>query len=91
MIILLYWISDDSISFDIKSSNHLKIVKENNRFKLKFTYFEDNDIRICNSGSRYTPFNIIMMRFFNKLQEYDPEYHQIDLEEYQYIKGINIK
>lgn len=84
------WISDDSLLFDVELSNSLRIIREDNIFKLVFTYHEDkSDIRICNSGSRYTPFNIIMMNFFNKLQEYDPEYHQIDLEEYQYIKQFN--
>ena len=30
------------------------------------------------------------MKFFNKLQEYDPEYHQIHIEEINYIKeGMN--
>lgn len=43
-------------------------------------------IRFRNSGSYYLPFNIVFMRMFNKLQEFDPEldqeYHQIHIEEY---------
>lgn len=43
-------------------------------------------IRFRNSGSFYLPFNIVFMRMYNKLQEYDPEldeeYHQIHIEEY---------
>ena len=38
-------------------------------------------VRFRNSGSSYDPFNIPFMKFFNKLQEYDPEYHQIHIEE----------
>ena len=45
-------------------------------------------IRFRNSGSYYNPFNIVFMRMYNKLQEFDPEldqeYHQIHLEELSY-------
>ena len=41
-------------------------------------------VRIRNSGSRYEPFNIPFMRFYNKLQEIDPNYHQIHIEELLY-------
>lgn len=86
------WISDDSVSFDIVSADALRITKEDNQYKLKFTYYENQfphvrSIRIRNSGSRYDPFNIIMMKFFNKLQEYNPEYHQIHIEECLYNKN----
>lgn len=43
-------------------------------------------VRFRNSGSAYYPFNCIFMRLFNRLQEIDPEYHQIHIEEYQYQK-----
>lgn len=87
------WISDDSISFDENKSNTLKIIKEENKYKLKFTYYENEfphvrSIRIRNSGSRYNPFNIVMMKFFNELQKYDPNYHQIHIEEYLYNRDI---
>lgn len=87
------WISDDSISFDENKSNTLKIIKEENKYKLKFTYYEKGfsyvrSIRIRNSRSRYNPFNIVMMNFFNELQKYDPNYHQIHIEEYLYNRSI---
>lgn len=47
-------------------------------------------IRFRNSGSTYDPYNIIFMRMFNKLQEYDPEYHQIHLEELPYQKRLTL-
>ena len=90
---VLTWISDDSVSFNIENADTLRIIKENDRYKLKFTYYENEfphvrTIRIRNSGSRYSPFNIIMMKFFNKLQEYDPNYHQIHIEEYLYNRNV---
>ena len=48
-------------------------------------------IRFRNSGSRYNPFNIIFMKMFNKLQEYNPEYHQIHIEELEYQKKLTLK
>ena len=48
-------------------------------------------IRFRNSGSLYDPFNMIFMRMFNKLQNYDPEYHQIHFEEINYAKKLSLK
>ena len=45
-------------------------------------------IRFRNSGSTYTPFNNVFMGMFNQLQEYDPNYHQIHIEEYLYQKKL---
>ena len=44
-----------------------------------------------NSGSRYSPHNIVFMRMFNELQEYYPEYHQIHMEEIEYQKKLQLK
>ena len=92
------WISDDSISFNYETADTLKIIKEENQFKLEFTYYDcENElpyvksIRIRNSGSRYQPFNFLMMNFFNKLQEYNPEKHQMHIEEYLYLKNNSKK
>lgn len=87
------WISDDALSFDYETTDALRISKENDRYKLKFTFYDDEfsvirSIRIRNSGSRYDPFNMLMMDFFIKLQEYDPEYHQNHIEEYCYKKML---
>lgn len=48
-------------------------------------------VRFRNSGSRYDPYNIIFMRMFNKLQEYDPEYHQMHIEEISYQRKLTLK
>ena len=89
------WVSDDSMSTDPEEANIVRVTKEEERFVFHFTYHErdlisSRSIRFRNSGSRYEPFNLIMMKFFNKLQEYVPEYHQIHLEEFAYDKGIQL-
>lgn len=82
------WICDDSEFFDMNNSNSLQIIRDENSYKLKFNFndkqLHTRSIRIRNSGSRYNPFNMLMMKFFNELQKYDPEYHQIHMEEYLY-------
>ena len=85
----IIWISDDSISFDYKNADSMTISNEGEYYKLRFTYYEDlyphlRSIRIRNARSRYKPFNALMMDFFNNLQNYNPEYHQIHIEEYLY-------
>lgn len=86
------WISDDSISFDYLSADAMTITKEPDCYRLKFTYYEDEfphvrSIRIRNARSRYKPFNMLMMDFFNNLQNYNPDYHQIHIEEYLFNKA----
>ena len=48
-------------------------------------------IRFRNSGSRYNPFNVVFMRMYNKLQNYNPDYHQIHLEETYHQKQKVLK
>ena len=48
-------------------------------------------VRIRNSGSKYDPFNCIFMRMYQKLQDLDPNYHQIHIEEYEYLKKQKVK
>jgi len=86
------WYSDDFAL--IENASCLKIKKENESFKVIFKksqkepesgiHFLTYSIRISNSGSRYKPFNINFMKMYQALQEYDPEYHQIHIEEYLY-------
>ena len=45
-------------------------------------------IRFRNSGSRYEPYNLAFMNMYNSLSEYDPNYHQIHIEEYLYNKKL---
>ena len=95
------WYSDETAK---EVSNYLKIIKEDEDFKLEFytrPYIEEYDrdfnskysitIRFRNSGSRYKPFNACFMRLFNNLQKYDPDYHQITIEEYnQRVKKLKL-
>lgn len=90
------WISDDS-NFDEDNYNCMIISKEEEKYILNFIFNDKNvysrSIRISNSGSRYTPFNICFMKFYNNLQKYNPDYHQVDIEEYEYNNKIkpNVK
>ncbi len=66
----IIWYSDNI--YDEKA-NKLKIEKKDDKIILNFT---DNPydptfgfgIRICNSGSKYDPFNLCFMNLFNQLQ-----------------------
>lgn len=94
------WYSDET-AHDV--ANYLVIKKEKDAFKLDFNIQEPKEnysrdfnslyyipIRICNSGSRYYPFNIPFMNMYNALVEFDDEKvngHQICMEEYLYERG----
>lgn len=45
-------------------------------------------IRFRNSGSTYDPLNIVFMKMYRQLQEYNPDYHQIHVEEIEYKKTL---
>ncbi len=49
---------------------------------------EDFSVEISNSGSRYTPFNILFMNHYNQLSDIEPDYHQIHIEEIMYQKRL---
>lgn len=59
----------------------------------QFSYRMKNiiSIRFRNSGSRYGEFYVIFMRMYNKLQDYDPNYHQIHIEELIHQKKLILK
>lgn len=49
-------------------------------------------VRICNSGSRHQPFNVLFMHLYHQLIEYEPNFHQIHIEEILYeMKRIRKK
>lgn len=92
---VICWHSDEHIFEDADRVKIYKsfenIILDFSRPPLKkdeFIYHEAGriGIRFRNSGSTYDPFNVIFMRMFHKLQEYDPNYHQIHLEELKYHK-----
>lgn len=76
----ILWHSDETL---YEEANILKIEKINDAFRVSFSaqyvdgiMGEDNicgvmSVRINNSGSRYSPFNIIFMRMFQKIQNID--------------------
>lgn len=81
------WYCDD---FDYDIAGTFIIEKLDECYKLTFNKCKDNSIyksysvRIRNSGSRYGYFNVIFMRMYNKLCQYEPNFHQIHIEEYMY-------
>lgn len=87
------WYSDDSY-YEIAS--RLIIKKENDIFRVIFKksklsedeMFVTYTVRFRNSGSRYNPFNISFMNMYNELKNYEPEYHQIHIEEYLYDQKV---
>ena len=83
------WISDDCISFDYNTADAMTISKEKDYFKIKFTYYENElsyirSIRIRNARSRQKPFNALMIDLYNNLIKYDPNFHQIHIDECLY-------
>ena len=88
---IITWISDDSEEFDENKSDLVQIIKEQEQYRVKFKFHSKEhfirSVRFRNARSRYKPFNIIFMKFYINLQEYDPEYHQIHIEEYLYEKN----
>lgn len=83
------WHSDDCI---YEESSILEIKKEKDDYKITFYKSKEDfmsySVRISNSGSRYGYFNIPFMNMYNKLCEYDPNYHQIHIEKYLYNEKV---
>jgi len=94
---VICWHSDEHIFED---ADRVKIIKLEDNIILDFSRPPVKEeekiyhlpgriaIRFRNSGSNYDPYNIIFMRMFQKLQEYDPSYHQIHIEELEYQKKL---
>lgn len=79
--------SDD---YPYEESSSFQIKKLEESYKLTFKRgiangdFITYAVRISNSGSRYQYFNTLFMHMYHKLIDYEPEYHQIHIEEYLY-------
>lgn len=86
---IVEWHCDDA---PYEDSHALKIIKQDEDSYLiifefnKKEWFSKYSVRISNSGSRYTPYNVLFMEMFNHLQEYDLDDPRIHLEEYIYQK-----
>ena len=74
----IHWISDDGPQ-ELEDS-------------VKFYKVDDDTysiiVRFSNSGSSYEPFNCAFMRMYQKLQNVDPQYHQVHLVELDYAKRL---
>ena len=84
------WHSDDYI---YENASSVTITPEGDEYiitfkKSKLAYdaglFMTYSVRIRNSGSRYAPFNAAFMEMYQELINYEPEYHQMHLEELMY-------
>lgn len=92
---IINWHSDD-LSYETASC--LLIAKQNEIFKLGFIKskksFENGipmtfSVKISNKFSRYNPYNVAFMNFYNNLKEYDLDYNQICMEEFLENKKLN--
>lgn len=89
---VISWRHDEQI---YEEANTLNIHKEEDKYCLEFILKDKEmshyiDVRFRNSGSRYMPFNRVFMQLYRKLQTYNPEYHQIHMEEYLYEKRLQL-
>lgn len=90
---MIEWYSDE-LPIDITSK--LTIRKENETFKVLFQKSKKSQdgisitysIRFRNNGSRYNYFYLNFMQMYNELKEYNPDYHQIHIEEYLYKQKV---
>ena len=98
----IIWYSDDG---DYADDEIVRISKVDEEFLLEFFKIPKVDkdkscysshhhfgisIRFRNSGCRYQPFELPFMKMYNKLCKYDPDMHQIHIEEYEYVKKMNM-
>ena len=96
---IIEWISDDGPR---DAEDRMTIEPQEDSYRLTF-YRNDKPldigwkshfgitIRIRNSGSSYAPFNCVFMRLYQRLQNIDPKYQQISIEEYTYMQKVKHK
>ena len=89
---IINWHSDE---FPYDSASFVTIEKQDESFIVTFHKSKKEDfrfltyaIRFRNSGSRYKPFNMAFMKMYQELINYEPDYHQIHIEEYLYQKKL---
>lgn len=86
---IIKWYSDDA---PLEEASRIEIKKLEQTYTITFYQgkeeydFPTYTVRFRNSGSRYHPYNFTFMNMYNSLSEYDPNYHQIHIEEYLYNK-----
>ena len=88
---IISWHDDESI---YEEGNVVNIIPRDEEFILEFVPGKKCDpydmigIRFRNSGSTYTPFNSVFMRMYNQMLDYDPNNHQIHIEEILYKEKV---
>ena len=88
---IIKWYSDDA---PLEEASRLEINRLEESYTITFYQgkeeynFPTFSVRFRNSGSRYKPYNFAFMNMYNNLGEYDPNYHQIHIEEYLYSKKL---
>ena len=88
---IIKWYSDDA---PLEEASRLEINRLEESYTITFYQgkeeynFPTFSVRFRNSGSRYNPYNFAFMNMYNNLGEYDPNYHQIHIEEYLYSKKL---
>ena len=88
---IIKWYSDDA---PLEEASRVEINKLEEAFTITFYQgkeeydFPTFSVRFSNSGSRYHPYNFAFMNMYNGLSEYDPNYHQIHIEEYLYNEKL---
>lgn len=88
---IIKWYSDDA---PLEEASRIEIKKLEETYTITFYQgkeeynFPTFSVRFRNSGSRYHPYNFTFMNMYNALSEYDPNYHQIHIEEYLYSKKL---
>lgn len=88
---IIKWYSDDA---PLEEASMLEIKSQEDKYIITFHQgkedfgFPTYAIRFRNSGSRYEPYNLAFMNMYNSLSEYNPNYHQIHIEEYLYNKKL---
>ena len=88
---IIKWYSDDA---PLKEASRVEIEKIEDAYAI--TFYQGKEVygfptyTVCfrKSGSRYYPYNFTFMNMYNGLSEYDPNYHQIHIEEYLYSKKL---
>ncbi len=91
--------SDNSINYHsdnqiYEDATILKISKQEDNYTLEFITNEDDyipSIEITNSGSRYGLLHMPFMQLYNALSKLDCNYHQIDIDEYMYVKKKQVR
>ena len=88
---IIKWYSDDA---PLEEASRLEINRLEESYTITFYQgkeeynFPTFSVRFRNSGSRYKSYNFAFMNMYNNLGEYDPNYHQIHIEEYLYSKKL---